>query len=268
MDFLVSREPHGFYEFSGYRKWLYDFAQGLRKNKFNFKLALVLRKLVLQNKVQVVDAAPLGIKIRFYPLDNLNDRLILFMPKFFDEQELGIMESSLKEDSVFIDIGANAGYYSLLAAKKIESGKIISFEPNPVMADRMKMNMVFNNAGSNIELFEFGLADREGEFDLHLDPTNLGASSMVLPERGIKAIKIKCYPLHWVLKTRVDRIDILKIDIEGADAMVMRSFFAEAPKEMHPRIIFIETDEGLDLENIGYKKIGKGKNAIYKLAIN
>ena len=266
MKFELRNEPYGHYELKGYRKLLYDLAQGLPANFIGKKLGLVLRKMVLQNRLRVVDADPIGFKLRFYPLDNLGDRYMLFLPQFYEKAEFALIEKILQADSVFVDIGANAGVYSLVAAKKITNvGKIIAIEPNPLMVERFKTNLRFNGKEDLVDIIEYGVADKEGEFELALDAKNMGGSSIINDYGGDK-IKIKCYPLLQLLETRTDKIDILKIDVEGADALVMDAFLNSAPKHLFPRFIMIETPENLNIESFGYRiHIKLEQNTIYEL---
>jgi FkbM family methyltransferase len=267
MSFAYKNEAFGHHYLKGYRKKFLSLAQGLSTSYWSQRLGFVLRKLVLLNTLKVIDGEAFGIKARFYPLDNLADRLFLFLPKIFETDEFIFLKKHLTPESVFIDIGANSGFYSLVAAQVINSqGKIIAFEPNPVMIARLRMNISLNGKDGIIEVMPFGLADRITEFDLALDPTNLGGSTIMKTKRE-HIVKIKCMPLLDALKGKVDRIDFLKIDIEGADILVMNAFFKSAPASLYPKFIIIETDEGLDLESLGYKAIAKTKahNTIYKL---
>ena len=265
MIFESNKEPFGSHALTGYKRVLTNIAQGLSNSYMSQRFAYVLRKLVLQNQLRVIDGETLGIRARFYPLDNLGDRLSLFFPKVFEAEEFAFLSETLTFDSVFIDIGANSGFYSLIAAKIIdERGKIIAVEPNPVMIERLRMNIDLNGKRSIIEVIPLGLADREMEFELALDPTNLGGST-IAPTSHKHKVKIKCIPLLEALRGKVDRIDVLKIDIESADALVMNAFFKSAPKALYPRFVIIETNEGLDMKSFGYKEIAKPRdsNTIY-----
>lgn len=260
-------EPFGYYALRGYRKYLLDITQNLSTRYLSQRLGFALRKLVLQNKLQVIDGETFGIKARFYPLDNLADRLFLFMPKIFETEEFIFLKKNLQPDSVFIDIGANSGFYSLVAATVIDNtGKIIAFEPNPIMINRFKMNIGINGRSEVIELVPIGLADRETEFDLALDLKNLGGST-ISPTNRTEKIKIKCIPLLNALQDKVDHIDFLKIDIEGADIMVMKEFFNTAPPTLFPKYVIIESDEGLDMKSYGYEALAhtKAHNTIYAI---
>ena len=257
----------GSYSLTGYRKKFLAITQALSTSYLSQRLGFTLRKLVLLNSLKVIDGETFGIKARFYPLDNLADRLFLFMPKIFETDEFIFLKKNLKSDSVFIDIGANSGFYSLIAARTItRKGKIIAFEPNPVMIERFKLNISINNNNDIIQVMPFGLADRATDFDLALDLKNLGGSTIIKTDRQ-HIIKIKCVPLLDALKDKVSHIDFLKIDIEGADVLVMNAFFKSAPVSLYPKYIIIETDEGLDLKSFGYEEIAhtKAHNSIYQL---
>ncbi|MDD4150775.1 MAG: FkbM family methyltransferase [Bacteroidales bacterium] len=172
--------PYGYYKFRGYKKVLFNWAQKLPKNIIGFKIAIVLRKLTLQNRTEIVDETQFNIMLRLYPMDNLGDRFLLFMPKFFEYDEFLLMSSYLKPDSTFIDIGANMSLYSLIAAKYInQTGRILAFEPNPTMIARSKYNIEINKCNLLVELFQIGIADKESSFSLALSTKNLGGASIV-----------------------------------------------------------------------------------------
>ena len=81
---------------------LFWLAQILPKNIISFKIALILRKITLRNKVKIIDQTQFDLKLRLFPMDNLGDRFLLFLPKFFEYDEFQLMSQCLKEDSIFI----------------------------------------------------------------------------------------------------------------------------------------------------------------------
>jgi len=260
--------PFGRYKFRGYKKMLYSFAQKLPKNTFSFKIALAMRKLTLQNRIKIVDAKQFDLMLRLYPMDNLGDRFLLFLPKFFEYDEFLLMSKFLKPDSTFIDIGANMCMYSLIAAKYInQSGRILAFEPNPIMIDRSMFNLEINKCQKLVELYQIGIADKESSFNLALSYKNLGGASLV-DDCGDDMTMVKCRPLLDVLKEQnIQQIDLLKIDIEKAEPLALNPFFEKAPKSLFPKMIFIESDSNINLLNLGYKFVTKTRsnNSIYKL---
>jgi FkbM family methyltransferase len=263
-----STHSFGYYRLEGMKKILFNLAQKLPRNTFGFKTSLVLRKLTLQNRVKIVDEIQLGLKLRLYPLDNLGDRFLLFMPKFYEYDEFRLMSEVLKPDSIFIDIGGNIGIYSFIAAKYINpAGRILSFEPNPVMVERFTFNRMINDLDPLIKIVQIGIADKESTFTLSLPHKNLGGASIIV-EHGEDHALIQCRPLLDVLREHnIRHIDLLKIDIEKADAIALKPFLEKAPRELFPKMIFIESDEDIDLAGFGYKFISRSRslNSVYRL---
>jgi FkbM family methyltransferase len=266
MSFESKTEKFGKYELSGIKNRMLRISQAISVNYLGRRIAFALRKLVLQNRIKIVDGEALGIKARFYPLDNMADRIFLFLPNTYDPKEFEFLTQFLQPHSVFLDIGANSGFYSLHAAKFIGSeGKILAFEPNPVMINRLQYNIHLNQADNKIEVIPIGLADRETEFELSLNPQNLGGSTIMRQDHE-ETVRIKCQPLLQAISTKIDHIDVLKIDIESADALVMNAFLESAPVSLFPTYIIIESNEGIDFEGFGYQIIQSLRgNAIYAL---
>ena len=269
-DVLDSKDvkAYGFYKLRGIKKVLFGLAQILPKNIISFKIALILRKITLRNRVKIIDQTQFDLKLRLFPMDNLGDRFLLFMPNFFEYDEFLLMSQCLKEDSIFIDIGGNMGIYSLIATKYInKTGRILSFEPNPKMIERFRFNIKINEFDQLIELNEIGIADKEMTFSLALSKKNLGGASIV-KSFGEGNVMVKCRPLLDELKeNEINKIDLLKIDIEEAEPLALNPFFQKAPRALFRKIIFIESEDNIDLIKLGYKFIKRirAQNSIYVL---
>jgi FkbM family methyltransferase len=251
-----TRSPFGTYRLNGVDHTLYTIAQGFGRGWVRFKLGLAFRKLVLKNK-RIVDADPLGIRCRFYPHENLGDRFVLFTPAYYEHEERELLPQLLRSDSTFVDIGANTGFYTLFAARFITGpeGRILAFEPNPVMFERFRLNISFNAMESRVEALPIGLADREGEFELSYDPRQLGGASMA-GGGGPIHVRVPCRPLLDVLREKeVSRVSVLKIDVEGFEADILNPFFAAAPRSLLPEHIITESSEGIDWVGLGYRSL-------------
>lgn len=223
--------------------------------------ALFLRKAVLLAGQGVVDAVVDGLKLRLYMRDNVSERKFLFMPQFFDKSERDLLKRSLKTGDVFVDIGANAGIYTMTAAALVGAeGRVLSIEPNPLVLDRLRFNAGLNGFGSRVMTEQAAVSDEAGQFDLVLDASNLGGSSLVAA-RSDRKIVVQCHRLTDILaKHGVTRIAALKIDIEGAEDKALIPFLRDAPRETLPRHII--------LENSGWQQDLKGAlaRAGYSLA--
>lgn len=233
-------EFYGSHALEGFLAKLLSGAQKMPVNGFGRKAALTLRKAVRLCGHKVIDAEVEGVKMRFHTEDNVSERKFLFMPQFYDVKERALIAAGLPADGVFVDIGANAGIYSLWAAKHLTGGgRVISVEPNPVVMERLKFNAAVNGFENRIVPVQAAVSDREGVFDLMLDATNLGGSSLVAGA-GEK-ISVPCKTLLSLLREQgVEKIDMLKIDVEGAEHRALLPFFESAPQSLWPRWIIIE----------------------------
>lgn len=270
-----SIKPFGTYFLHGDYSTLHRLCVSLQSGWFSLRLAFVLRKLVLfLLRREVIDACIEDFKVRFYPRDNVTDRSFLFMPNSFDRPERTFLSQVLTANSIFLDIGANSGLYSLFASRHITSGRILAFEPHPTMAKRLEYNVHINELQDLIQVFKYGIADQEKTYSLSINPSNLGGNSIALSHRD-KAdyqkatVDVLCRPLLSVLKdNKIKKIDLLKIDIEEAEHMALIPFFEKGPHYLYPRHIIIESDDKIDLCAYGYKKMlsTKSNNTIYTLA--
>jgi len=238
-------------------------AQSMPVTWLGRRLALIFRKITLKQTYGIIDAIVCGLKFRFYMNDNVSERKFLFMPQFFDRLERDLIRDNLPKDGIAIDIGANAGIYSMTMASLLgDEGKVIAIEPNPKVLDRLKFNSALNGFDKLITFEQSGVSDKEGRFDLIMDETNLGGSSLVV-ERSDKKITVSCHLLLSILKMHnINKIDALKIDIEGAEDKALIPFFKNADKELYPKLIILEhspndweDDLPTVLKSSGYKLV-------------
>ncbi len=234
-------KPFGAYALEGRNKQLLKWAQSLPSGWLGRRAALILRKAVLSGGPAIVDATVEGLKYRLYTRDNVSERKFLFMPQFYDPYERARVRQVLFDGGVFADIGANAGLYTLAAAPHVgDSGKVLAIEPNPVVLRRLKFNVALNNFQNRVVIAPVGVSDAEGSFDLTLDDSNLGGSSLV-EDRGGKKITVECHKLLPLAERYgLEKIDALKIDIEGAEDRALAPFFADAPEGLHPKLLILE----------------------------
>ncbi len=232
----------GTYELDKCKNSLLKFAQARPATWLGRRMALWARKIVLVTSTQpVIDAEVKGLNYRFYMNDNVSERKFLFLPQFFDTFEFDLMEKRLKQGNTFIDVGANVGIYSMIAAEQVgESGKVISIEPNPFVIERLKYNLSINSFEDRIKIQQCGVSDAEGKFDLVMDKTNLGGSSIVI-ERSDEKISISCKLLSTIIEEQgIKKIDGLKIDIEGAEDKALIPFFNTVDKSLFPKFLILE----------------------------
>jgi len=184
--------------------------------------------------------------------------------KYFFEnygQDLGLtMIKQLKsKKSVFVDIGAHIGFFTMLAAHLAPEGKVISFEPMSENFEQLTRNVAINNL-KNVSTFNAAISDRTGQHTLNIDPHNDGGHSMedkwcyVSEPVSVDVITFD----SWMIDNAVDRIDFIKIDVEGHEFAVIEGML-ETIRSVKPKIIFCETNVSTGvrikqlLENHGYE---------------
>jgi FkbM family methyltransferase len=239
------------------------------------QFAQVVRKYLINKRGPIpLDVVVEGLNFRLYLIDNASEYKFAFMPWRFDQKERNFMKQRLKADSIFIDIGANVGIYTLSAAKYLRNdGRIISFEPNPVTYERLKYNVSCQTNEllcRNIEIMNIGLSSKQESIDLYIDENNLGSCS-TLPTVSKKqsVISIKCYPLLYILEEKnIPKIDLLKIDIEGAEDTVIVPFFKQAPKRLYPENIIIENSQKVWRIDLFELLISYGYRVAFKTKMN
>jgi FkbM family methyltransferase len=137
-------------------------------------------------------------------------------------EELEALAPLLREDSVFFDMGANQGEFSLFAAKRLPKGRVFAFEPVARTRSRLERNVALN-ALSNVTVLPYGLAAKPGRLPIHLPKDNWfdGSLNMGAPSiygEGELTEEIEIRTLDGVFaELGAGRIDVLKADIEGAE---------------------------------------------------
>ncbi len=152
------------------------------------------------------------------------------------------LSPNLSEGSVFLDVGAHIGYFSMKAAVKVgASGRVVSFEPNPETLKLLRDNVAVNHA-QNVIVEPIACTDREQTLTLYGGPpSNTGMSSLdsrnVPLEGAPKLYTVRGRPIDDVVRElKLARVDAIKIDVEGAEVMVLRGAL-ETLKRFHPKIV-------------------------------
>ena len=129
----------------------------------------------------------------------------------------------INEKDLVIDIGANSGFFSIFAAKKALKGTVVSFEPVPELVSKIKRNIYLNNI-SNIKLEQIGISNKEGHSEFYVSKTHNGCHSLFKRDNSDSKIIIKTMKLEdYCFKNNIQKINLLKIDCEGAEYTIFNS---------------------------------------------
>jgi FkbM family methyltransferase len=156
--------------------------------------------------------------------------------------------SWLKPGSVFYDLGANAGYYALMANRLIDSGKIYSFEPLPAARELFEKHTEINKeliTKDNITLLPFAISDTEREIEFS-NNTGHGEGNTYINTSGVftgagQRITVQCYSIDGLMDKGYAGPDIIKIDVEGAEFDVLKGAI-DTLKRYKPNILLATHD--------------------------
>lgn len=125
-----------------------------------------------------------------------------------------------KPGQVVLDVGAQQGIYTCRTARKVgPEGAAIAFEPHPGNFQVLSANVARNRL-NNVRLIPAALSDREGEVELYLHPHSTNYS---LTRKSGQAVQVSCKTLdRTAAELNLRKVDILKIDVEGAAMAVLR----------------------------------------------
>jgi FkbM family methyltransferase len=272
---MTDPRPFGTHAPSGFARWAIERTRALPNRWAARRMAHLLRRLAIQSlRGAPVDTEALGARMRLYPYNNICEKKVLFTPQFFDPEELGQLKSAIRDGFTFVDVGANVGAYSLFVAAHAGLGaRILAVEPQPDVFDRLAYNIRQNPFGT-IKAVACAVADKTGELTLFLDPRNKGESSVkIVGSSQAPMIRVPAVTLLELLTSEgFTRLDALKLDVEGAEDLILDPFFRDAPASLHPALIIIEdgrerwqTDLGRLLAAQGYRLARRTRlNLIYE----
>ena len=231
-------QEFGTYKPYGVSRLILTFARlGLGRGRIKFLLAQLWGRL---NRDRSADIRYHGLKFRLKPLDNTIDSKMLFSSKRREERELKMISHHLADGGVFVDIGANIGYYALNAAL-LGAKKVIAIEPNPKILARLNDNIALNNLSSNIAVHDVAVGDKKGVVKLTLADSDFGSSSIVDHSVGTHHVSVPILPLLEILKKeKVETACVIKIDVEGMEDRALFPYFEAIKPENYPKLIVME----------------------------
>lgn len=158
--------------------------------------------------------------------DTIQTRIFFF--GFWEPNITSYVSSKLRPGDVFIDIGANIGYYSLLASRYVgQSGRVFAFEASPSIFTLLQKNLAANDA-TNVTARNVAVSDRQCEIPIFLNRAeNIGASTTlqsVADSIGARQeATVNGYPLSDLVDLAVLRTArFIKIDVEGAEWPIVK----------------------------------------------
>lgn len=168
----------------------------------------------------------------------------------------------LRPGHVFYDIGANAGFFSLLGSKCVgEKGHVFAFEPLPENIETIKNQLELNQI-TNCTLVEAAVSGGVGEIKLYTEKNTHTATVKPRVSTRKSVRMVRCITLDEFVKTALPP-DFIKMDIEGAEIMALRGSAGILQSERPPKLLIEFHNESLKEQ--GQSLLGKHKYRLFAL---
>lgn len=263
--------PYGAHSPKGLIAWLIARTRAATRAWASRRLSFLLRRIAVRRlHGRPVDIETLGARMRLYPYNNVCEKRILFTPQFFDTEELALIADRIRPGFVFIDVGANVGAYALfVAARAGNDARILALEPQPDVFDRLVFNIRVNEFAA-VKAMACALADKPGELTLFLAPRNSGETSMrIVASAGAAAIRVPATTLADLVREEgFERLDAVKLDVEGAEDIILEPFFRQAPESVWPRLLVVEDGSGRWQIDVPRLLADKGYSLVARTKLN
>jgi FkbM family methyltransferase len=153
-----------------------------------------------------------------------------FKEIFMDECYLAGLEQSISPEATIVDIGANAGYFSLFAAAKYPHSRIFAYEPVPANFKQLQRHCDLNSS-QTIKSYPQAVAGKNGEISLSFDTSDSFTTSATIfkpVNAEDSSVRVSCVSLQQVMdENQIQRCSLLKMDCEGAEYDILYNCPAE-----------------------------------------
>jgi FkbM family methyltransferase len=167
-----------------------------------------------------------------YPIEGT-----IWLSGVYDIRTTRFLQKVIRPNDVFLDVGANCGALTFVAANAVETGKIYAFEPGAIVCQRLKANLQLNpQLKEVVEVFPLGLGKQRAQLFYSEDPNYRGNAALSSTE----GIVVEVISLdEWVEMNHIPTINMIKIDVEGMEYEVLLGS-KNVLKRDHP-ILYFET---------------------------
>lgn len=190
--------------------------------------------------------------------------------KLFGNYEVGtdkyFLSRSLGAEQLFLDIGANVGYYSMLLSHANPQAHVWAFEPNPLPRECLDKSISFAKLSDRVTVYPFGLSDSDREENLVFEQ-GVSGSGHISPDSEVGVeIQLRSFQSLWESQNKPS-VGLVKIDVEGHEWQVLATM-KEMLQRDHPDLVIELVDEQLKrfgsssqeitafLEGMGYQNVG------------
>jgi FkbM family methyltransferase len=181
-----------------------------------------------------------GLKMYLNPDCNVITPTVLHIG-VWEPNETRFFTQVTKPGDTVIDIGANAGYYTIIASKLVgPKGRVFAFEPDPVSFELLKKNVALNNC-TNVIIEQKALSDKKGKLTLFVAEKNKGDHRVYQPAgESRSAIDVEAVALDEYLKDHPGQVNVIKMDVQGAEGIITTGMAKTLDQNAKNLVIFSE----------------------------
>jgi FkbM family methyltransferase len=223
----------------------------------NPDLTFQLRRWLWQHFNDRKQAAPVivpwhgGTRLRLFLGNDISAQI--YIAGCMEPNEFAFLDRILQPGMTFLDVGANDGIYAVFAASRVGTdGTVWAFEPSAREVARLQFNLDLNHL--SVRVFPIALADVSGQANLtvagyeHEAHNTLGAFAYQgIEAKGAETVVVR--QLDAVIQDNpVPRIDVIKLDVEGAELRVLRGAILTLER-YRPYLLFEVSEKSLHHQN-------------------
>jgi FkbM family methyltransferase len=200
-----------------------------------------------------------GAKIKCNIHDFVQRRIYFF--HIYEHNLTHYIVDKLRSGDVFVDVGANIGYFSLLASKIVgDRGRVISVEADSSTFRRLGENIAANSCG-NVRALNVAATESFCTVSMHrTDVRNSGANAIVRQQDGSGDVPGR--PLADIVGEDLSRIRFIKIDIEGSEGPILKEIIGLLERLPPDLIIASEVSPASEWSIAAFKEAGFGVYAM------
>ena len=179
----------------------------------------------------------------------------LLMTGTFERDEIDFVQRFLRPGMVALDLGAHQGLYTLLASERVASrGRVIAFEPSSRERKSLRLHLLMNLC-RNVTIDDAALGNENTQANLFVvEGSQTGCNSLRPPKAASAAspVPVSVRRLDdWLSAHRIDRVDFIKLDVEGAELDVLKG--ASQLLQRRPRPVILAEVQDVRTLPWGYR---------------
>lgn len=201
------------------------------------------RRSILTRFYRWMPYAPVPIKLQFnsWWLAQYEYSTDMILNSGYENAETAFVQRILRREMTVLDIGANRGYYTMLASKKVgKGGRVMAFEPSPRDRRFLKANLLMNRC-KNVIVEPIALGSESGEADLHIvQGYSTGCHCLRRPDtmHRVERVRVKVRTLDGYMEANgIQQADFVKMDIEGGELEVLKGATKLLTRQPRPVIL-------------------------------